>query len=103
MEFGDTPMKMAMNMRWLEPETGVSIVDITNAASPNELVFIPGANSIWREIKTNGDYAYVTTEAEEGLLIIDLSPLPLKHNITYKLLHRPCWKFMEHGAFTLCN
>ncbi|MBK6950727.1 MAG: choice-of-anchor B family protein [Crocinitomicaceae bacterium] len=55
---------------------GVSIVDITNAASPNELVFIPGANSIWREIKTNGDYAYVTTEAEEGLLIIDLSPLP---------------------------
>lgn len=57
-------------------EDGVSIVNITVPSSPSEIVFIPGLNSIWREIKTNGDYAYVTTEAEEGLLIIDLSPLP---------------------------
>lgn len=55
---------------------GVSIVDITIASNPVEKVFIPGQNSIWREVKTVGDYAYVTTEAEEGLLIIDLSPLP---------------------------
>ncbi|MBK7129504.1 MAG: choice-of-anchor B family protein [Crocinitomicaceae bacterium] len=57
-------------------EDGVSIVDISLPSSPIEIVFIPGENSIWREIKTNGDYAYVTTEADEGLLIIDLSPLP---------------------------
>lgn len=57
-------------------EDGVSIVNITVPSSASEIVFIPGMNSIWREIKTNGDYAYVTTEAEEGLLIIDLSPLP---------------------------
>lgn len=55
---------------------GVSIVDITVPSNPVEILFIPGMNSIWREIKTNGDYAYVTTEAEEGLLIIDLTPLP---------------------------
>ncbi|MBI3135233.1 MAG: choice-of-anchor B family protein [Bacteroidetes bacterium] len=55
---------------------GVSIVDITVPSNPAEILFIAGQNSIWREIKTNGDYAYVTTEAEEGLLIIDLSPLP---------------------------
>jgi choice-of-anchor B domain-containing protein len=33
-------------------------------------------NSIWRDIKVYDDYAYVTTEADEGLVIIDLSPLP---------------------------
>lgn len=57
-------------------EDGVSIVDITIPANPTEIAFISGQHSIWREIKTNGDYAYVTTEAAEGLLIIDLSPLP---------------------------
>ena len=57
-------------------EDGVSIVDITTPAAASEILFIPGLNSIWREIKTVGDYAYVTTEASEGLLIIDLSPLP---------------------------
>ena len=55
---------------------GVSIVDVTVPTSPVEVKWIPGMNSIWRDIKTVGDYAYVTTEAEEGLLIIDLSPLP---------------------------
>ena len=57
-------------------EGGVSIVDITVPSTPVEIVFIPGLNSIWRELKTVGDYAYVTTEADAGLLIIDLSPLP---------------------------
>ena len=38
--------------------------------------FVPGLNSIWRDIKTYGHYAYVTTEAYNGLLIIDLSNLP---------------------------
>ena len=54
-------------------EDGVSIVDITVPAAATEILFIPGLNSVWREIKTVGDYAYVTTEASEGLLIIDLS------------------------------
>jgi choice-of-anchor B domain-containing protein len=57
-------------------EDGVSIVNITVPSAAAELAFIPGMNSIWREIKTVGDYAYVTTEAEEGLLIIDLTALP---------------------------
>lgn len=57
-------------------EDGVSIVDVTNPSTPTEILFIPGLNSIWRELKTVGDYAYVTTEADAGLLIIDLSPLP---------------------------
>lgn len=55
---------------------GTSIVDITLPSSPVEVQYIPGMESIWRDLKTWGDYAYVTTEALEGLLIIDLSPLP---------------------------
>ena len=30
-------------------------------------------NSIWRDVKTYGHYAYVTTEAYNGLLIMNLS------------------------------
>ncbi|MFN3917922.1 MAG: choice-of-anchor B family protein [Flavobacteriales bacterium] len=55
---------------------GTVIVDVTNPANPVEVFFQPGGNSIWRDIKTWGNYAYVTTEAQDGLLIIDLSPLP---------------------------
>lgn len=57
-------------------ETGVSIVDVTVPANPTEVFWIDGMYSIWRDLKVYGDYAYVTTEADEGLLIIDLSPLP---------------------------
>lgn len=55
---------------------GLAVVDVTDPAVPLELVFFNGANSRWREIKTYGDYAYVTTEASAGLFIVDLSPLP---------------------------
>ena len=55
---------------------GVSVVDVTDPANPVEVFFMPGPPSIWREIKTYGDYAYITTEAQWGLSIIDLSPLP---------------------------
>lgn len=57
-------------------EDGVSIVDITDPTAPVEVSWIPGMHSIWRDIKTYGDVAYVTTEALQGLMIIDLSPLP---------------------------
>ncbi len=53
--------------------TGFSVVDITNPASPEELFFINGSSSTWRDVKTWGKYAYVTTEASDGLLIVDLS------------------------------
>ena len=55
--------------------TGFSVVDVTNPLNPIELFFIEGSSSTWRDIKTWGKYAYVTTEAEDGLLIVDLSDL----------------------------
>ncbi len=58
-------------------ENGVSIVSLADPTNPIEIFYEPGSNSIWREIRTYGDYAYVSTEANDGVLIIDLSPLPL--------------------------
>lgn len=57
-------------------QRGFSIVDVTNPASPQEVFYLPGANTIWRDIKTWGKYAYVTNEGDSGLLIVDMSTLP---------------------------
>lgn len=57
-------------------EKGVSVVDVTDPQNPTEIYWLPGSNSPWRDLKVNGDYAYITTEGNDGLQIIDLSPLP---------------------------
>lgn len=58
---------------------GVSIVSLADPNNAQEVVFIPGQNSIWRDIKTWGNFAYVTTDQSgttEGVTVIDLSNLP---------------------------
>lgn len=61
---------------------GISIIEVTNPSAPVEVVFIRGARSIWREIKTHSHYAYVVHDSNDdgfatpGLQIIDLSQLP---------------------------
>ena len=63
---------------------GLSIVDVTNPATPVEVAAIPGPNSIWREVKTWQKYAYVTTEGgAQGLQIVDLSHLPDASNVPF--------------------
>ncbi len=57
-------------------ENAVSIVDVSNPANPIELENIPGASTIWRDMKVWGKYAYVTNEGGNGLLIINLTNLP---------------------------
>jgi len=61
---------------------GLSIVDVTNPENIYEIVQIPGPNNRWREIKTYGHYAYVTSEGGSGVQIVDLSGLP-GSNLTY--------------------
>lgn len=59
--------------------TGTSIINLSDPANPVEVVFIPGPQSIWRDIKVHGQYAYTITEetgSGQGLQIIDLSQLP---------------------------
>lgn len=64
-------------------ESGLSIVDVTNPTTPVQLFSIPGTSSIWREVKTQGNYAYVTTEGCcNGLQILNLSYLP--DSVPYK-------------------
>lgn len=70
-------------------QDGVSIVDITDPTSPVEVFWVDGLNSIWRDLKTWGDYAYITTEATEGLMIIDLSGLPGDTDLPVSFYHGP--------------
>ena len=57
-------------------QIGTSIVDITDAPTVDEVAFIPGSTSLWRELKTYREYAYVVNESGGGMQIIDLSDLP---------------------------
>jgi len=54
---------------------GFSVVNVTIPSNPTEEFFINDLNSTWRDVKTFGNYAYVTTEADAGLLIVDLSDM----------------------------
>lgn len=51
---------------------GLSIVEVTDPRNPRNVALIPGGKSTWHEVKTYGQYAYVTTEAKTGLDIVDL-------------------------------
>ncbi len=65
-------------------QTGLSIVDVTNPASPVLKFQVPGVNSFWREVQTWGSYAYVTTEGCcPGLQIVNLSNLPASVSSKY--------------------
>jgi choice-of-anchor B domain-containing protein len=55
---------------------GTSIVKITPPTNPIEVAWFPDSVSIWRDLSSWGNYAYVTTEAKAGLFIIDMNPLP---------------------------
>jgi len=56
--------------------TTFSIVNITDPDNPIEIHNVPGLSSTWRDIKTWQNYAYVSNESGEGLLIVDMSNLP---------------------------
>jgi choice-of-anchor B domain-containing protein len=51
---------------------GLSIVEVTDPVRPRNVALVPGPASQWREIRTYGEYVYVTTEAAWGLDIVSL-------------------------------
>lgn len=65
---------------------GTVLIDVTDPANPAEVDTITGANSTWRDVKVYQYfddasseykvYAYVTTEGQGGLQVIDLSNAP---------------------------
>ncbi len=59
--------------------TGLSIVDIDTPSNPHEIFFVPGAtgfDGFWREVREYRGYAYVTTEQNSGLVVVNLNYLP---------------------------
>jgi choice-of-anchor B domain-containing protein len=73
---------------WVDPLTGeeyalvglndgFSCVNVSNPSNPIEEFYILDVNSTWRDIKTWGNYAYITTDvtANVGLLIVDLTDM----------------------------
>ena len=63
-------------------QSGVSIVDVTNPSSLNEVFWTSGVFSTWRDMKTWNNKAYITNEGGDGLMIIDLDPLPASTSLT---------------------
>ncbi|MCH8126651.1 choice-of-anchor B family protein [candidate division KSB1 bacterium] len=57
-------------------QNGTSIIDITDSGNAAEVVFISSPTSIWKDIKTFQNFAYVVNETSGGMQIIDLSNLP---------------------------
>ena len=55
---------------------GTAIIDITDPANPHEVDFVPAPLHSNRDIKTYSHYAYVVSERDIGMQIIDLSFLP---------------------------
>lgn len=56
--------------------SGTSIIDI-DGSPIREVAYIPGSNSLWKEIKVWGHYAYAVSEnSAQGVQIIDLQYLP---------------------------
>ena len=54
---------------------GISILDVTNPSSPNELGYFPGPSSMWRDLKAYGDYVYCINETGGGLQILNIAEL----------------------------
>ena len=55
---------------------GFSVINVTNPSNLVEELYINDVSSTWRDIKTWGHYAYITTDANDpGLLIVDLSDM----------------------------
>ena len=52
---------------------GISILDVTNPTSPSEIGYFEGPSSIWRDLKTYGDYVYCINETGGGLQILNIA------------------------------
>jgi choice-of-anchor B domain-containing protein len=76
---------------------GFSIVDVSNPASPVQLHFVSGANTIWRDVKTWGNYAYVVNEGSGGLLVVNMANLP--GSITSSYLNLGIGYSTSHNIF----
>ncbi|MEZ4650290.1 MAG: choice-of-anchor B family protein, partial [Candidatus Eisenbacteria bacterium] len=52
---------------------GTYFVDVTDPTSPEQVGYVPGSSSTWRDMKTYGHYAYSVNETGGGIQVIDLA------------------------------
>ena len=98
-ELGNEYALVGVNGDGNDQPGGISVVDISDPAAPQEVFFFPGPASIWREVKVWNDHAYVTTEAMSGgVTIVDLSPLPQSTDLPAVLWNAPDWE-TSHSLF----
>lgn len=56
---------------------GTSILSLEDPSNPTEIAFIPGANSIWRDMHNWDGHVYtVADRGADGLLIVDMANAP---------------------------
>lgn len=51
---------------------GTGVLEVTNPTQPRLIGYVPGATSLWRDMKVIGDYAYAVSEGGLGIQVIDL-------------------------------
>jgi len=54
---------------------GTAFVDITDPGAARIVTQMSGAQSLWRDIKVYGDYAYAVSEGGGGIQVFDLSEI----------------------------
>nr|MBS0037738.1 choice-of-anchor B family protein [Saprospiraceae bacterium] len=67
---------------------GTSIVSLGDPENPDEVAFIPGGNSTWRDIVSWDEYIYIVADAggtTDGILIVDMTDAP--NNIEWKFIN----------------
>jgi choice-of-anchor B domain-containing protein len=92
---------------------GTAVIDVTNPQAPREVGTVPGNSSLWREVKVlqffdapanrYRAYAYLSTEAVQGMQVLDLSGLPnsvtLANTISeYQTSHTLYVSNIDHGT-----
>ena len=79
---------------------GLGIYDVTDPDNISQTFVVPGPYSTWRDLKTWGDYLYVTCESGPGLLIVDMSGLPDNTNLPYTYFNGDTMTFQSaHNLF----
>lgn len=67
-------------------QTGFSIIDVTGDTY-EEVFWVEGNQTVWRDVKTYGDYAYVCNDnGNQGILIVDMGNLPASNDLRYKYI-----------------
>lgn len=69
------PAQVGQELAIVGTTNGTAIVNVTDPANVVETGFIAGPSSIWRDIKTFDQWAYVVTEGGGGMQIIDLTDI----------------------------